>query len=108
MKSFLLLLAVTAAWQLTPILRAQEIDGSDIAAQLRDREARVNKLSVEDQLRIRAAEQKASQDPAVKAAMEKRNEAIREYRAVVRASMIKADPSIAALIEQVMIPDTKP
>jgi outer membrane murein-binding lipoprotein Lpp len=96
------------ALMLAPLVRAQEIDGSDIAAQLRDREARVNRLSVEDQLKIRAAEQKAAQDPAVKAAMEKRNQAIREYRATVRASMIKADPSLAPLLEKVMIPESNP
>ncbi|MGZ5024227.1 MAG: hypothetical protein ACXWBS_05120 [Chthoniobacterales bacterium] len=108
MKAKLLFSVVilTSSLQLAPILRAQELDGSDIAAELRDREARINKLSIEDQLKIRAAQQKAAQDPEVKAALEKRNQAIREYRAVVRASMIKADPSIAPLIEKVAIPDS--
>jgi hypothetical protein len=105
MNAKLFLLTLIIALQLTPLLRAQELDGSDVAAELRDREARLNKLSIEDQLKIRAAQQKAAQDPEVKAALEKRNQAIQEYRAVVRASMIKADPSIASLIQQVAIPD---
>jgi hypothetical protein len=99
------LLALSTLVQLAPIVHAQELDGSDIAAELRDREARINKLSIEDQLKIRAAQQKAAQDPDVKAALEKRNQAIREYRAVVRASIIKADPSIASLLQKVAIPD---
>jgi hypothetical protein len=99
------LLALTTALQFAPILRAQELDGSDVAAELRDREARINKLSLEDQLKIRAAQQKAAQDPDVQAALEKRNQAIRAYRAVVRASMIKADPSLESLLAKVAIPD---
>jgi hypothetical protein len=104
----ILFLIVFAALQFVPILRAQELDGSDLSAEVRDREARINKLSIEDQLKIRAATQKAAQTPEVKAALEKRNTAIREYRAVVRAEMIKADPSIASLIQAVAIPETKP
>lgn len=94
--------------EMAPSLKAQEIDGSDLRNQVRDREARVNKLSVEDQLKLRAAEVKAAQDPAVQEAMKKRNEAIREFRAAIRAAMIKADPSVAPILDKVAIPDNTP
>jgi hypothetical protein len=35
--------------------------------------------------------------------MEKRDKAIQEFRAAVRASMIKADPTVAPILQKVMI-----
>ncbi len=87
----------------TPLVHAQTLDGSDLRKEVRERDERVNKLSVEDQLKLRAAEQKAAQDPEVKAALEKRNKAIQEFRAAVRASMIKADPTVQTILEKVAI-----
>ena len=86
-------------------VHAQEVDGSEINRKLVEREERVNKLSIEDQLKLRAAQQKAAQDPDVQAAMAKRDQAFNEFRAAVRASMIKADPSVAAILEKVAIKD---
>jgi hypothetical protein len=39
--------------------------------------------------------------PAVKAALEKRNKAIQEYRAALRASMIKSDATVAPILDKV-------
>lgn len=102
-KVFLCLFAFLTA----TLVHAQELDGSDVSKELRDREARLNKLSVEDQLKIRAAQQKAAEDPDVKAALEKRNQVIREYRATVRAAMLKADPSLGPLLEKIAIPSAQ-
>ncbi len=102
MKFTFCLLALAAA--IAP-LRADEVDGSDVRRELLERDARVAKLSLDDQLKLRAASQKAVDDPAVKAALEKRNEAIRVYREAVRAAMIQADPSVAPLLERIAIPE---
>lgn len=80
---------------------AQEVDGSDIRREWRDKQTRIAKLTVEDQLRLRAAEEKAAADPEVKAALERREKAMAEFRATLRASMIKADPGVAPLLQQV-------
>ena len=85
-------------------MKSQEVDGSDLQREIIDRDARAAQLPLEDQLKIRAAQQKAAEDPVVKAAMEKRNKAVDEYRAALRASMLKADPSIKPLLDKVAIP----
>jgi hypothetical protein len=79
---------------------AQDLDDSLYKAQ-RQREQQVAKLSVEEQLKLRSAEQEASEDPTVKAALEKRNKAIQEYRAALRASMIKSDATVAPILDKV-------
>ena len=94
---------VCLAW--APAPHAQEVDGSDLERQLIERQERVNKLSLEDQLKLRAAQQKAAQDPEVRAAMEKRDQAIREFRAAVRAAMLKADPSLVQVLEKIAMKD---
>jgi hypothetical protein len=108
LKTLVLSLVVLAVVQLAPFACAQELDGSDLRRQVREREERVNKLSTEDQLKLRAAEQKAAEDPAVKAALEKRNQAIQEFRAALRAGMIKADPTVQPILEKVAIPAKRP
>jgi membrane protein involved in colicin uptake len=104
LKPFFLSLVVLAVVQLVPFACAQEVDGSDLRREVREREERINKLSIEEQLRLRAAQQKAAEDPAVKAALEKRNKAIQEFRAALRASMIKADPTVEPILDKVAIP----
>jgi hypothetical protein len=103
LKPFVLSLVVLAFVQLAPFAFAQEVDGSDLRREVREREERVNKLSIEEQLKLRAAQQKAAEDPAVKAALEKRNKAIEEFRAALRASMIKSDPSVQPILDKVAI-----
>jgi hypothetical protein len=103
LKAFIFSLMVLGIAQLAPFARAQVLDGSDLRKEVRERDDRVNKLSIEEQLKLRAAERKAAEDPEVKAALEKRNQAIQEFRAAVRASMIKADPTIQAILDKVAI-----
>ena len=105
-RPFILFLTVIAVLRFAPFTFAQEMDGSDVRRDLRERNERVSKLSTEDQLKLRGAEQKAAEDPAVKAALERRDAAIREFRATLRASMIKADPSVKPILEKVAI-DTR-
>jgi len=102
-KPFVLALIVPAIVQLASLSFAQELDESDLNKAARERTERVDKLSIDDQLKLRAAEQKAAEDPAVKAAFEKRNKAIQEFRAALRASMIKADPTVEPILAKVAI-----
>jgi hypothetical protein len=102
-KPFVLFLVLLVAVQFPRFVYAQEVDGSDLQRQVREREARVNKLTTEEQLKLRAAELKAVEDPDVKAAIEKRDMAIDEFRATLRASMIKTDPSVKPILDKVAI-----
>jgi len=77
--------------QLAPLAFAQEVDGSDLRREEREREERVNKLSIEEQLKLRAAERNAAEDPAVKAALEKRNRAIQEFGAALEHDQGRSD-----------------
>jgi biopolymer transport protein ExbD len=97
-KTFVLSLVAIAPFAYVTL--AQDLDDSLYKAQRR-REQQVAKLSVDEQLKLRAAEQEASEDPTVKAALEKRNKAIQEYRAALRASMIKSDATVAPILDKV-------
>ena len=57
-----------------------------------EREGKINKLTLEEQLKLRAAQQKAIEDPAVKAAIEKRNQAIQEFRQALTTAWSRVIP----------------
>jgi hypothetical protein len=94
-------IALLALMQCAPAIMAQELDGSDINKELRERAEKINKLSLEEQLQLRAAEQKAAHDPAVQAALKKRNEAIQEFRAAIRASLLKDNPGLQPILDKI-------
>ena len=100
LKAWILFLVILGMVQFASRTSAQVLDGSDLRGEVRERQERVSKLSTEEQLKLRAAEQKAAEDPEVKAALEKRNKAIEEFRATVRASMIKSDPAIEPILDK--------
>jgi hypothetical protein len=75
-----------------------DVDGSDLDRQLRERGGKIAALSESEREKLRAAEAKAVDDPAVKAALAKRDEVIKEFRAVLRESMLKADPSLRSVL----------
>ena len=90
-----------ATAQLAAPAVTQVLDGSDVEAQLAEREGKIHKLTTDEQLRLRAAQVKAAEDPDVKAALEKRNKAIEEFRLAFRNSMIKADPKIGEILDKI-------
>ena len=110
MKSSLLLAGATlAALALSPIVPAQSpepgnllasVDGSDLTRQLQEREDKILKLSLEEQLTLRAAQQRSVEDTAVKAALRARDKAVLEFEEAVLASMVKADPGVAPILEK--------
>ncbi len=100
----LCLLLAVLCFQIVPCAKSQEADGSDLQREIHERDLRVSKLSTEDQLKLRAAQLKAMEDPIVKAAAERRNRAVDEFRAAIRASMIKSDASIEPILNKIAIP----
>ena len=101
MKIRLPLLLLLTAFLAAPLLRAQELDGSDLRKEVLAREERVNKLPYNEQARLGAAQAKALQDPAVQDALKKRNEAMNQFQDAIQAAMLKADPSVAPILEKV-------
>jgi len=74
-----------------------------LGRELRDREANILRLPLDDQLRLRAVQQKALDEPAVKEAAEKREQAVQEFRAQLREAMIKIDPGIQPILDQIAV-----
>ena len=89
-----------------PLAMAQaepDLDGKKIEDELAQRETKIQTLSIEEQLKLRAAQQKAAEDPAVLAALEKRNQAITEFRLALRKSMIASDPKIEPVLDKIAV-----
>ena len=98
------LLALTGAVQLAPNVFAQsppDRPERPLRQFLTERRAaRLANLSEDERSRLRAAYQKALQDPAVQTAREKMKQARREFREVMRPALLKADPSVQPILEK--------
>ena len=106
MKSILCLCGAVLLFATQAPLRAADepvLDGSDVEAQLSEREQKIQKLTTEEQLKLRAAQQKAAEDPLVLEALRKRNEAIAEFRMALRNSMIRTDPKMAEILDKLAV-----
>jgi hypothetical protein len=64
-------------------------------------EQQLANLSPEERQKLQAARQKAIQDPAVQAAHDKMRAAHKEFRDAMHAAMLKADPSIQAILNKI-------
>jgi len=102
--TFLLVPALACASQLSPNVFAQSPpDRPDRPFRqflTERRAARLANLTEDERARLRAAYQKALQDPAVQAAREKLKQARREFREILRPALLKADPSIQPILEK--------
>jgi hypothetical protein len=103
--TFLLVPALACAAQFAPNVFAQSPppdrpDRSFRQFMTERRAARLANLSEDERARLRAAYQKALQDPAVQAAREKLKQARREFRETMRPVLLKADPSIEPILEK--------
>jgi len=65
-----------------------------------ERRARFANLTEDERAQLRAAHQKAMQDPALQAAREKLKQARREFRELLRPALLKADPSIQPILDK--------
>lgn len=77
-----------------------EVDGGALADQLREREGKIRLLPEEERTALRAAQQKALEDPAVKEALAKRDAAMAEFQQAFRDSMVKAEPEVAPILQK--------
>ena len=101
---YLLVPALVCVSQFAPTVSAQPPDRDRPDRPFRrfqdDRRARFANLTEEERARLRAAHEKAMQDPAVQAAREKLRQARREFREVLRPALLKADPSIQPILDK--------
>jgi Dynein, heavy chain len=104
----LLLVAATTAF-LGPIASAQSppatrdpstLFGDDLDQQLRQRQNQIDRLPVGEREQFQAAQKKALETSEVRAALKKREEAVRSYRETLRKSMLESDPAIAGILEK--------
>src|SRR6476661_9262912 len=106
--NFLLVPALVSVAQFTPNLCAQSPTPDRPERPFRqfqnerraERRARFQNLTEDERARLRAAHQKAMQDPAVQAAQEKLRQARREFRELMRPALLKADPTIQPILDK--------
>jgi Spy/CpxP family protein refolding chaperone len=98
--TFLLVPTLAVALQFAPPASAQPPPDRPFRPSQNERRARWANLTEEDRVRLKAAHQKAMEDPAVRAAQEKLRQARREFRQLMRPALIKADPSIQQILEK--------
>jgi Spy/CpxP family protein refolding chaperone len=98
-KNFLFIAAAAVALQFTPVSFAHEPDGQDRGRPGRHMRLLAN-LSPEERAKFRAARQAAMADPAVQAARERRRQNRKEFRDLVRARMLQADPTIQPILDK--------
>jgi hypothetical protein len=99
--NFLLLVpALAVALQFVPAVAFAQPPDKPFRPFQNERRARWANLSEEDRAKLKAAHQKALEDPAVRAAQEKLRQARREFRQVMRPAMLRADPSVQAILDR--------
>ena len=98
-KSVITVSILAAALQIGPLVLSQDSNeqGQGWKLRLQDRFAN---LSADEREKLKAAHQKAMQDPAVQAAQEKMRQADNEFHDALHASMLKADPSIQPILDK--------
>ena len=99
MKSLMTMSILAAALQIKPISFGQDANEPGKGGP-RHQEERFANLSADEREKLKAARQKAMQDPLVQAAQEKRRQADKEFHDALHASMFKADPSIQPILDK--------
>ena len=91
---------LVGALQLSPVVFGQ---GANEGAGARGGrwQQRLANLTPEEREKLKAAREKAMQDPSVQAAHEKMKQARQEFIASMRAAMLKADPSIQPVLNKI-------
>lgn len=65
-----------------------------------ERRVRFQNLTEDERTRLRAAHQKAMQDPVLQAARDKMRQAQREFREMLRPALLKADPAVQPILDK--------
>ena len=98
--TFLLVPSLAIALQFVPATACAQAPDRPFRQFQNERRARFANLTEEERTKLRAAHQKAMEDPAVRAAQEKLRQARREFRQVMRPAMLRADPSVQAILDK--------
>jgi alkylhydroperoxidase family enzyme len=99
-RNLLTMSILAAALQFAPMAFGQ--DESQQGWNRRGRwENQASNLTPEERQKLQATRQKAMQDPAVHAAREKMRQAQKEFQESMRAAMLKADPSVQAILDKI-------
>ena len=88
-----------AALQIAPVAFSQDT-GEPQKGSKQHQGGRFANLSPDEREKMKAAEQKAMQDPTVQAAKEKMRQASKEFQDTMRAALLKADPSIQPILDK--------
>jgi hypothetical protein len=99
-KSLIVLSLLVGALQFSPVLFGQDANQGGPGRGGRWQQRLAN-LSPEERERLKAARQKAMQDPAVQAAHEKMRQVRQEFMTSMHAAMLKADPSIQPVLNKI-------
>jgi Spy/CpxP family protein refolding chaperone len=101
-KSLVQIAALGLVVALAPIAGAQDNEDQGGPGGRRAHwQQKLTNLTPQERDQLRAAHQKAMQDPAVRSAQMKMRQAHREYRDAMRASMLKADPTIQPVLNKI-------
>jgi hypothetical protein len=100
-KSLITMPILIGALQLSPVVFGQSPNNSGAPGRGGHWQQRLANLSPEEREKLKAARQKAMQDPNVQAAHEKMKQAHQEFMTSVHAAMLKADPSIQPVLDKI-------
>jgi hypothetical protein len=99
MKLLMTMSIWAAAFQIAPITFGQDANEPGEGGP-RHHQERLANLSADEREKLKAAHQKAMQDPVVQAAQDKMRQADKEFRDALHASMLKADPSLQPILDK--------
>jgi Spy/CpxP family protein refolding chaperone len=99
-KSLITVSVLVGALQLSPVLFAQGPRGTEGGRGGRWQQRLAN-LTPEEREKLKAARQKAMQDPGVQAAHEKMRQARKDFVGAIHGAMVKADPSVQPILEKI-------
>jgi hypothetical protein len=98
--TFLLVPTLAATLQFAPTVLAQPAADNPARQFQMERRARWASLNEEERAKLKAAHQKAMADPALRAARDRFRQARREFRELMRAALLKADPSVQPILDK--------
>ncbi|MEY2479656.1 MAG: hypothetical protein QOI04_583 [Verrucomicrobiota bacterium] len=101
-KSLVTMSILSAAISLAPLTFAEDANDAHDGGKgwHKHHGERFANLSPEEREKLKAAHQKAMQDPALQAAHVKMRQARKEFRDAMHAALLKADPSIQPVIDK--------
>jgi hypothetical protein len=97
-KSLITMAAVAATMQFAPAVFSGDPGAKEKGS--RHHEEHFANLAPDEREKMKAAHEKAIQDPAVQAAHNKVREARRQFKEVLHSAMLKADPSIQPILDK--------